>query len=75
MASSSSPADPPAASSSSGSLEPSFVVTMMEDDIASNENIEKASEAVEDEDAASGDWVLTDSQYAQVRIEIPNVRS
>ena len=45
---------------------------MMEDNITTDEKIEKASEAVEDEDATSEDWVLTDSQYAQV--QITNVR-
>ena len=57
--------------SSSTCLDPSFIVNMMEDNGSTEEKIEEAAEAVEDDDAridcsSSGDWVLTDSQYAQV---------
>ena len=59
--------------SSSTSLDPSFIVNMMEDNGSTEEKIDEAAEAVEDDHAgingsASGDWVLTDSQYAQVRV-------
>ena len=64
--------------SSSSSLDPSFIVNMMEDNGSTEEKIEEAAEAVEDDDARiecspSGDWVLTDSQYAQV-IHMPRRR-
>ena len=57
--------------SSSSSLDPSFIVNMMGDNGSPEEKVEEAAEAVEDEnagreDSPSGDWVLTDSQYAQV---------
>ena len=73
-------ASPASPSSSSTSLDPSFIVNMMEDNGPAGEKIEEAAEAVEDEHAMidgspSGDWVLTDSQYAQVCNKPPTPRN
>ena len=65
---------------SSSSPDPSFIVNMMEDNGSTEEKIDEAAEAVEDDHAGingspSGDWVLTDSQYAQVCNKPPTPRN